>query len=380
MRVRVRDGAYAVEMASVARVRNRRRDLLGLPLPHGQRARDARRAVLCGSRRCRVSYLHFAGHDDTSCVLKKEAPSRTSPPRCSAACGPCGDGRARTERCSVANDERARSGSAAIAAAADAALARARRRGSRAARGDDPGDAFRVAGVAHALRRVLRRVRRRSARRCAGFGGAASRRRRTRRMRRSRARRPSLARTNEIGAASDAEAEAEGVPRRAAAEPRRDLGCPGAARFSTRLWGGQDRHRAAASGGAGRRPRHRAPRGDAATRRRPRPRSAWTCRKIERLARQSQEDAARVRRELSKLGARWRREGDVAAHRPVAQVDTHVVSAACSAARGFVRPRGTNEDVLPRGSRSCVRVPVRRWASSSAAATPARRGARRTGL
>ena len=144
MRVRVRDGAYAVEMASVERVR------VGDEICWDYRCRtDSEREMraalcLCGSRRCRVSYLHFAGHDDTSCVLKKRGTVAHFTAALLRACGPCGDGRARTERDSVANESNAlSSGSAAAAAAADAALARrAAQAGFKAGTRDAPGVLF----------------------------------------------------------------------------------------------------------------------------------------------------------------------------------------------------------------------------------------------
>ena len=144
MRVRVRDGAYAVEMASVERVR------VGDEICWDYRCRtDSEREMraalcLCGSRQCRVSYLHFAGHDDTSCVLKKRGTVAHFTAALLRACGPCGDGRARTERDSVANESNAlSSGSAAAAAAADAALARrAAQAGFKAGTRDAPGVLF----------------------------------------------------------------------------------------------------------------------------------------------------------------------------------------------------------------------------------------------
>ena len=90
------DGAYAVEMASVERVR------VGDEICWDYRCRtDSEREMraalcLCGSRRCRVSYLHFAGHDDASCVLKKKGTVAHFTAALLRACGPCGDGRART--------------------------------------------------------------------------------------------------------------------------------------------------------------------------------------------------------------------------------------------------------------------------------------------
>ena len=145
MRVRVRDGAYAVEMASVERVR------VGDEICWDYRCRtDSEREMraalcLCGSRRCRVSYLHFAGHDDASCVLKKKGTVAHFTAALLRACGPCGDGRARTtEKDSFANESNALvSGSAAAAAAADAALARrAAQAGFKAGTRDAPGVLF----------------------------------------------------------------------------------------------------------------------------------------------------------------------------------------------------------------------------------------------
>ncbi len=141
MRVRVRDGAYAVEMASVERVR------VGDEICWDYRCRtDSEREMraalcLCGSRRCRVSYLHFAGHDDASCVLKKKGTVAHFTAALLRACGPCGDGRART---TTENESNALvSGSAAAAADADAALARrAAQAGFKAGTRDAPGVLF----------------------------------------------------------------------------------------------------------------------------------------------------------------------------------------------------------------------------------------------
>ena len=120
MRVRVRDGSYAVEMASIERVN------VGDEICWDYRCRtDSEREMraalcLCGSRACRVSYLHFAGHDSTSCVLKERGTVAHFTAALLRACGPCGDGRGGD------GDGADGSGSvdAAAAAAADAALAR----------------------------------------------------------------------------------------------------------------------------------------------------------------------------------------------------------------------------------------------------------------
>ena len=134
MRVRVRDGSYAVEMASVARVE------IGDEICWDYRCRtDSEREMraalcLCGARECRVSYLHFAGHDDASFYLKKRGTVAHFTAALLRACGPCGDGRA------TPNDGSADTADAAAAAAADAALARrAARAGFKVGTRDSPG-------------------------------------------------------------------------------------------------------------------------------------------------------------------------------------------------------------------------------------------------
>jgi hypothetical protein len=134
MRVRVRDGSYAVEMASIERVE------VGDEICWDYRCRtdsekEMRAALcLCGSRECRVSYLHFAGHDDASFYVKKRGTVAHFTAALLRACGPCGDGRA------TKNDGSADGSDAAAAAAADAALARrAARAGFKVGTRDSPG-------------------------------------------------------------------------------------------------------------------------------------------------------------------------------------------------------------------------------------------------
>jgi hypothetical protein len=134
MRVRVRDGSYAVEMASIERVE------VGDEICWDYRCRtdsekEMRAALcLCGSRECRVSYLHFAGHDDASFYVKKRGTVAHFTAALLRACGPCGDGRA------TPNDGSVDAADAAAAAAADAALARrAARAGFKVGTRDSPG-------------------------------------------------------------------------------------------------------------------------------------------------------------------------------------------------------------------------------------------------
>ena len=381
MRVRVRDGAYAVEMASVERVR------VGDEICWDYRCRtDSEREMraalcLCGSRRCRVSYLHFAGHDDTSCVLKKRGTVAHFTAALLRACGPCGDGRARTERDSVANESNAlSSGSAAAAAAADAALARrAAQAGFKAGTRDAPGVlfglpawltryvAFCVAFAAEereALAEVLEA-------RFAAETNASD-------EKVTRATTESGANESKSASRLDAEAEAEGV--HAGRLQSLAVTLDKVRHVLVHACGGEDKIATA--------PPPLAALDDAAatahlaaTRRRvadARARSVWTCRKIECLAPPVTRRSLPSTTSSSKLGARWRRWRRRCARKSRKSTRTSSRRRVrrrriCATSRHERRRSSARFPFVRSSPRSC------RWASSTAA-TPARRGARRTGL
>ena len=329
MRVRVRDGAYAVEMASVERVR------VGDEICWDYRCRtDSEREMraalcLCGSRQCRVSYLHFAGHDDTSCVLKKEAPSRTSPPRCSGRAGRAATA-ARGRKGTLSQTSRTRSPPAPPPPPpppTPRSRAAPRRRGSRRARGTPRACfsgcprrltryvAFCVAFAAEereALAEVLEA-------RFAAETNASD-------EKVTRATTESGANESKSASRLDAEAEAEGVHAGRLQSLAVTLDKVRHVLVHA-CGGGQDRHRAAASGGAGRRRRHRAPRPRRRlARRRRSPRALGVDVPEDRVSRSAShkknpseyDELVEARRALASLATSLRTQ--------VAQVDTHVVS------------------------------------------------------
>ena len=356
--------------------RNRRRDLLGLPMPHGQRARDARRAVsvrrqgvprvvpaLRGARR-RVVLLEEKRHRR---ALHRRAASRVRAVRRRPR-----DAERRFRRHRRRRRRRRRG-----------RRARAPRRagGVQGGHAGLAGRALRLTGVARALRRVLRRVRpggTRGAR--ARPGGAVQ----SRERRGERGREPLPRGLFRGGRGVGGEGGGGGCRRRASAKLGRDLGQGEARAFRGVRGRGQARHRAAASGGAGRRRRRRTPRRDAATRRRRRARarrggSRWQKSPSSRR-RKKKVGVRRARRRAARSG----RAGDVSSRpRRVRGASGEVF---CERKRRFrffgshdgkgkdrfrvrrgggargggpVRPRGDDEDVFPRGSLETVRVAVR---------------------
>jgi hypothetical protein len=94
MRVRVRNGAYAVEMVTTANVE------VGDEICWDYACRtdseqEMRRALcLCGTRKCRNSYLHYTGETTYSApYLQKNGTVAHFTAALLRACGPCGDGR-----------------------------------------------------------------------------------------------------------------------------------------------------------------------------------------------------------------------------------------------------------------------------------------------
>ena len=374
MRVRVRDGAYAVEMASVERVR------VGDEICWDYRCRtDSEREMraalcLCGSRRCRVSYLHFAGHDDASCVLKKKGTVAHFTAALLRACGPCGDGRARTteKESNASNESNALvSGSAAAAAAADAALARrAAQAGFKAGTRDAPGVLF---GLPAWLTRYVAF--------CVAF--AAEEREALAEVLEARFAAETTETSDESKSASrlEAEAEAEGV--HAGRLQSLAVTLDKVRHVLVNACGGEDKIATA--------PPPLAALDDAAvtarlaaTRRRvptPRARSVWTCRKIECLAPPVTRRSLPSTTSSWKRGARWRRWRRRCARSPTSRIRRWTRKSSrrqprrrrtCVTSRRVRRRSSARFPFVRSSPRSC------RWASSTAA-TPGRCAALRTG-